>query len=324
MQAGNWLITSASAKVDLVRRMRAAAHDGGARLYVADADPLSASFCFADGSVVLPVLGHDDFLASLCAYCRSHNVGQILPTRDADVAYFAAVKERLEEEGICVLVSPLETVTLCLDKIAFQETCVRMGLPVLPRLEISQIGQLPCFVRCRVGAGGNGARRIESLDQLRLSFAGVADADLLVQPLVDLPEFTVDALFAPDGHAVQWIARERLRIRHGESCVGQTVRIEALDQLVLQMSERMSFAGPVTLQCFYSQETGPLLIEGNPRIGGAAALGIEAGLDTPARLVQLGQGDLDGFCRPRPLRYGLRMFRYAEDLFVDAPMKDSV
>ena len=312
----NWLITSASAKVDLVRRMRAAVNASGSKLYVTDVDPLAASFHFADGFAVLPALDTGDYYAALVGYCHENGVGVVLPTRDADVAFLAANKRSLASEGVLVIVSPQETVDICLDKIAFHEHCLCAAIPVLPRVGTLEASVFPCFVRSRVGAGGLGAQKVGNMAEFEALYSGVSCDDLLVQRDVDLPEFTVDILFAADGTAVQWVARERLRVKKGESCVGETVQISALDDVVVNLGQSMSFVGPVTLQCFYTPESGPYVIEVNPRIGGGAALGIEAGLDTPARLVQLVQGDAEAYAQPRPLHYGLKMFRYSADLFV--------
>ncbi len=312
----NWLITSASAKVDLVQRMRAAVHAHGGMLYVSDMDPLSAAFHVADGFRVLPPLKSEDYAEELERFCSEHDIGVILPTRDADVAYFAASKSRLASDGIVVIVSDAATVGLCLDKVAFHEHCIAVGLPVLPRVAKVDEMVFPCFVRSRVGAGGVGAQRVDAASQFALLYQDADFENLLIQPWVDMPEYTIDILFGADGAPVQWIVRERLRVKRGETCVGVTVDIPAFDEIVRMLGAHGLFLGPVTLQCFYTPESGPYVIEVNPRIGGGAALGIEAGLDTPARLVQLVQGEAEAYAQPRPLRYGLKMFRYSTDLFV--------
>ena len=118
---------------------------------------------------------------------------------------------------------------------------------------------------------------------------------------------------------MQWVVRERLRIRAGESVVSRTVAIPAFDTVIQTLAASLPFCGPVTIQAFYSKSQGVRLIEVNPRFGGASALGIEAGLDTPARLVALAQGDNERFLYNRSLRMGLTMLRYAADVFIDMP-----
>lgn len=313
---GNWLVTSAGAKVDLVRRMKAALNPVGLKLYAADCSALSAAFHFADGHVQLPLLSDDTFIPDLITFCREHSIGMVLPTRDADLLFFAQYRNVLEAEGIRPLVSALETIAVCGDKIRFHEHCCRHGLPVLPRIAAPADRDYPCFVRRRIGAAGVGAGRVQSADAMRAAYGGGAWPDVLIQPLCEAPEYSIDALFGLDGSAVQWVARERVRVRAGESVVSRTVKIPALDAVVMALAGSIQLFGPVTIQCFYSEATGVQLIEVNPRFGGASALGIEAGLATPERLVALAQGNYDLFLKERPLRYGLTMLRYSADVFV--------
>ena len=314
---GNWLLTSAAAKVDLARRLRAALHEHHLRLHATDRSPFSAAFWFCDGHFPLPALHDPAFLDQLVAACSEREIRVVLPTRDADLLYFAAHRAELEAARIWPLVSDLGTVETCLDKTRFHEHARTHRLPVLPRIEHPAPDDFPCFLRPRCGSAGAGAGPIPSLDALRALHGPPPWPDLLLQPLCTAPEYTIDALFDLDGSPVQWIARERIRVKAGESTIGRTVHLPALDALLPRLARAFAFAGPVTLQAFYSESNGPCLIEINPRFGGAAALGIEAGLDTPRRLVALAQGDRDAFLRPRPLSYRLAMLRYSQDVFLE-------
>lgn len=314
-RTGHWLLTSAAAKVDLTQRMRAAINQAGCQLFATDCDVHAAALHVADDRFVLPPMDTAGFLDAFIAACRQRGISIILPTRDADLLFFARHREQLAAAGLWVLVSDCETIEICRDKIRFHAHCLLHGLPVLPRLQAPF--DYPCFVRPRIGSAGIGAARIDGPDAMRAGYgAAPRSDDFLVQPLCADPEYTIDALFGPDGMPVQWIARARLKVRAGESVVARTVEIPALDALVRQAAASLHLFGPITLQAFYSPAHGPHLIEINPRFGGACALGIEAGLDSPSRVFALVQGDLDAFSRPRPLQAGLMMMRYSQDLFV--------
>ena len=312
---GNWLVTSASAKVDLVRRMREALNSAGLRLFATDHSPLSAAFHFSDGHFLLPSLEDADFLNQLMGNCRARNIRVILPTRDADLRFFASHRDTLAKANLWPLVSDPKTIAICLDKIQFHEHCCRHGLPVLPRILEPSPSDFPCFARSRIGSAGHGAQRISHASALPFFYGPPPWPDLLIQPCCTDPEYTVDALFDLDGQPVQWISRERIRVKAGESTVGRTVSLPALDALIPGLARSLRLVGPVTVQAFYSEKNGPRLIEVNPRFGGGAALGIEAGLDTPRRLVALAQGDTASFLRPRSLQVGMTMLRYSQDIF---------
>ena len=313
---GNWLVTSASAKVDLVRRMREALHSCGLRLFVTDHSPLSAAFHFSDGHFLLPSVDDNGFLDLLIESCRARNIRVILPTRDADLRFFASHRERLAKANLWPLVSDPQTIATCLDKIQFHEHCCRNHIPVLPRILEPSTSDYPCFARSRTGSAGHGARRISHANEMQFFHGPPPWPDLLIQPCCTDPEYTIDALFDLDGQPVQWVTRERIRVKAGESSVGRTVSIPALDALLPLLAHSLPLVGPITIQAFFSEQNGPHLIEVNPRFGGGAALGIEAGLDTPRRLVALAQGDTASFLRPRPLHVGMTMLRYSQDVFI--------
>jgi carbamoyl-phosphate synthase large subunit len=82
-----------------------------------------------------------------------------------------------------------------------------------------------------------------------------------------------------------------------------------------RLARALGLIGHNTIQCF-SGEGGVRFIEVNPRFGGAAALSIEAGADTPRWLIKLVKGE------PLAPRIGdftdaLMMLRYTEDVFVE-------
>ncbi len=313
---GHWLLTSAGAKVDLIQRMRRALNSAGCCLYAADSSPLSAAFSFADGHLLLPGLEDECFVPRLIDACIKRQIKVVLPTRDADLLFFARHRAVFEAAGIRPLVSALESIELCRDKIRFHAHCLQNGVPVLPRIECPSAGDFPCFVRPRVGAASAGAGRIQNLAHMHALYGEPPWEDLLVQSCCRDDEFSIDALFGTDGEVVQWIARQRIRVKAGESVVSRTVRLPAFEPVINTLASSMRLFGPITLQAFFSPENGVHLIEINPRFGGACALGNEAGLEAPERLVAFVQGDMENFYRLRPLRYDLTLLRYSQDLFI--------
>lgn len=313
---GHWLMTSAAAKVDLARRLRAALNDRALRLYATDVSPLSAAFHFSDDHFISLPDDHPEYVSALIKACRERDIRVILPTRDAELLLFAQHRQAFMEQTIWPLVSEESTVALCLDKLGFHAHCEAHGLPALPRVAVPGSADYPCFVRHRTGSAGRYAVRVPDLSTMQAWYGDPPWPDLLIQPYCDDAEYTIDALFGVDGGLAQWIARERIQVKAGESVVSRTVSIPALDTLMSELAETLPCVGPVTVQAFYSADNGASLIEVNPRFGGACALGIEAGLDAPRRLVALAQGDQEAFERNGPLRYGLTMLRYSQDVFV--------
>ena len=98
-----------------------------------------------------------------------------------------------------------------------------------------------------------------------------------VQELVEAPEYTVDLFVDPrDGTPISCVPRERVHVVDGASQIGRTVRDAILRDATLRLASALRLTGHLTVQAFRRGEE-VLFIEVNPRYGGGASLGFEAG-----------------------------------------------
>ncbi len=65
-------------------------------------------------------------------YCQENQITAIIPTRDADVAFYAQYSNIFSHHGIHLMVSPTQTVSVCLDKKAFAEILLKNRFPAIP------------------------------------------------------------------------------------------------------------------------------------------------------------------------------------------------
>ena len=96
----NVLITSAAAKVSLIRAFQKALAPSGGRVIAADMRADVAAFCAADGFELLPATDTPDFAPALAAACVRHDIGLMIPTRDGELHTIAAMTDLLP--GVCV------------------------------------------------------------------------------------------------------------------------------------------------------------------------------------------------------------------------------
>lgn len=309
----NVLILSVAAKVLLVQSFRAAVGPRGGRVLAADLGSDSAGLYFADGVVSLPRTDSAGFAEALLRVCKDECVSLVVPTRDGELPVLAGLKGRFRSEGVEVLVADREVISVCGDKHRFVAACTRLGLKT-PRTWGSgeTPDAFPVFVRPRYGAGGAGGQQIEAADWK------LQGEDMLVQAFCPLAEYSVDVLMDLAGAPLQAVARRRLEVRAGEAVKSQVESAAVLTGAALDLCTGLGLVGHNVVQAFWDGHGEPLFIEVNPRFGGASNLSIQAGLASPERLVMLAAGEEEAARRPRPVRFGLTMLRYSQDLLVDA------
>lgn len=316
MAFGNILITSASAKAILVQNFRAVMEEFGGKVFTADAEPACAAGFFANKAFQVPKLRDAGALDHMLALVRDNGVKLIVPTRDGELPFFAANKVYFEAEGARVLVPSESQLAAVQDKAKFADAIEAAGIPAVPRIR-PPFGddQYPIFVRPITGAGGIGARAIRTPED----FEAIEDKDsLLFHPFIHSREYTIDLLMAVDEpRALQAIARERKVVVAGESKVSKVVDRPRLVELTMKLGETLGLVGHNTVQAFDDDVNGTHFIEVNPRFGGASNLSIQAGLDSPRRILQMLTGQTEAAYSPRPVRIGATMYRYQQDVIVD-------
>lgn len=310
----NVLISSASRKVLLVGAFREALERcGPGRVVAADISPLAAALYAADTARLIPRSDDPGFIDALLRICEAEHVGLVVPTRDEELPILAAARERFEEAGTVVLVSTPDAVDTCRDKARFVAAVQAAGLDTPAVYPDAGAARFPAFVKPRWGKGGRGATKVSDAGELAIALAAI-DGDALIQAFIDAPEFTIDVFLDFTGRPISCVPRERISVVNGESVVGRTVRDPELSAAAVHLCSAIGLIGHLTVQAFRTP-TGISFIEINPRYGGAANLGFEAGAPTPEYAIRSARGER---IEPRLGVYevGLTMLRHAADLFV--------
>lgn len=307
----NVLITSAAAKVLLVRAFREALSGTGGKVFTADMASECAAGLVADQHFQLLPTRDPEALDQLAYLCRERGIGLIVPTRDGELPFLAAARDVLASAGARVLACSPATLAKVQDKRRFSEQTAAAGLNPVPMIDRPTAHDLPVFIRPVVGAGGRGARRVDALSDLPTDLE-----NYLIHPMIAAAEYSVDVLMDLDGRPLQAVARERRQVVAGESRVTTIMDLPELEAATLKLAAHLGLIGHNVVQAFVDPERGILFIEVNPRFGGASNCSIVGGLASPERILALMSGD-DSARRPRPIRRGLTMYRFSDDLFVE-------
>lgn len=274
------LITSISKKVPLIEAVKFAAQKLGCMelIHGTDLDPNCIARMVVDYFIEMPPV--EKLSREMVRdYCRHHSIGAIIPTRDGDLEFYAQNKSWFEQNGICVMVSSLETVRLCNDKLQFANWLQKNGFPYIPTnnsinsIHADAYVVKECYGAGAVAAGVNLSRHAAEEHAKRLSHP-------IFQPFISGIEYSVDLFCDKSGKVKGCIARTRDRVVHGESQITTTQHYPAVEILCSQMAQALGIDGHAVFQVIVSSDGSLHVVECNPRFGGASTASIAAGLDT--------------------------------------------
>ncbi len=302
----------------LLRAFQEAVRPWSGRVLAGDRDGLAPALQRADAAFRLPDVSDLAYATHLLVLTRQHDVQLVVPTIDPELPVLAGAAPAFGAQGCRVLVSTPAFVALAADKWSTLRAAADGGFATVPtwRPEDLAAAALPerLVVKPRRGSASQGLLRI---DRGVLDHALALVPEPLIQPSLDAPEITIDALFDFEGRALHYVPRRRIRTLAGESIQGVTLPDDALRPWLIALLDLLGkhgARGPVTLQAFLTPD-GPWLSEVNARFGGGFPLAHAAGARYPEWIVHLTQGErlpaALGAYTP-----GLYLTRYHTDLIV--------
>jgi carbamoyl-phosphate synthase large subunit len=275
----NVLVTSSSQKVPLLKAVKDAAGrlDPAIKVIAGDLNERALTRFVADDFWIMPAAIDENFEAIVTG-CIERDVAVIIPTRDGELAFWARKAEALASKGIDVIVSPLASIEVCVDKLAFWEFGHSRGLPFIQTsVQLEDINAPSFVVKERYGAGSRSlGLDLDAEDALSHSAKQRAP---LFQPFIKGAEISVDA-WMDQAHQVKGLVlRRRDEVKEGESRVTTTFRDVAIEKAARSVLTELKLRGPVVLQAILAGENHVEIIECNARFGGASTASIAAGLD---------------------------------------------
>ena len=306
------LVTSASRKLPLLRAVsdHLATVAPDATVVASDANPFCLAAYAWQPFVAFPRL--DDVAPqTVIDAVTAVSPELLIPTRDADVLFFADHHAALAARGTWCLAGSEPAVARCLDKLAFAVALTDAGVPVIPTvLDPAAARSDRVVVKERHGAGSRGL----GLDLAPGIAATMAEAlaEPVFQPFVPGREVSIDAYRARDGRVLGVIVRSRDVVVGGESKVTTTVDPGPYAALTDAALTALELTGHAVLQAIDGAD-GPVLVECNPRLGGASTLSLAAGLSSVEWAWLEAHGRDPGELAFEPAPPGLRLVRTAHD-----------
>ncbi len=308
----NILITSSSRKVLLVKSFKTIVNNLGGKIICTDMNINSPTLFVADDYFLSPSLSSPGFLDFIIGNCLKYGIKLIIPTRCGELEFYSLNKNIFEKIGCKVMISNIETLQICQDKMKFVEFCEQnnFSIPITYKNK-DDIVNFPVFLKPTRGAAGFGIQIIRNQEELnKLDFD-----DYVVQEYIDWKEYTVDYLADYEGNYINCVPRERISVVSGESCVSKVFLNEYIQNSCKELGNKLKLIGHNTIQCFY-KDNQIKFIEINPRFGGAGNLGIVSGLNSPSILINLLASETNFLLNSNKsnISDNLVMLRYSTDM----------
>lgn len=281
----NILFCSAGRRVELLKDFRQSL-SADARIVATDMSPYAPAIYMADAHYLVPAIRDAAYLPAILDICRRERIDVITTLIDPEIEILANNRALFEEMGITVLAPYRETAELCFDKyklflhlkdrgITTPYTCASLE-ETLAALAENRLS-LPLFVKPRTGSGSVGARRVETVDQLRKAWE--AEPGLIAQELMECADIDADVYIDTVSHEIVSIfAKRKLETKIGGASKTVSFRDEALERFLREALADLHFNGPIDVDLF--EKNGQYyLSEINPRFGGAYLHAYGAGVD---------------------------------------------
>lgn len=310
----NLLLTSVSAKVNLVKMFKDAAKPWGVGVYGCDIVSQPSTLDIVDQFLTVLPVSHPNYVDDLIAQCKASEINLIIPTRDGDILVLARSHNKFLNAGIRLMAADIDMVQICQNKTYFNDWLYRFGYPALQAFEAKKITKddLPLFSRPLTGSASVGCYVIRDMADFQ------ADGLNIITNLITAPEYSIDVLMDLQSKPLQAVVRSRDKIVDGEAKISTVIKHDHLTEMALEMATELRLVGHNLLQAFELPNGDFVFFDVNMRFGGASDLSVKAGLDSPARLLSMVYGSLQekrAAKKPRTISYGMQLNRGADNPF---------
>jgi carbamoyl-phosphate synthase large subunit len=313
------LVSSGGRRVELIRCFKSDGARLGLKIRTVATDAkktLSAACQAADVSREVPRCSAGNFIEVMLEICAAEKVTLLVPTIDTELEVLSRHAADFARIGTRVVVSSPEVVAMARDKMETIKFLDRAGVNTPRSLGLRDYREDPSQLKGPLIAKPKGGS--SSIGIVRgtgaADFAGLPEADYLVQELWSGREYTVNLFFDQQGALRCTIPHLRLEVRGGEVSKGRTERVPQLVAAAGKIARALPGArGPLCFQAILTESGDYAVFEINARFGGGYPLAHQAG----ARFSQWLLEEVAG----RPLsandnwREGVTMLRYDAAVF---------
>ena len=252
-----------------------------------DPNALAPAQYAADVALAPPRMEDPAYVPFIQEAIARYGVIAVVPLTDLDI-------EILASADLPAFVPSPEVARATFDKFETHELLLRHGLPSPPTcLPHEEPGSYPVIVKPRRGSGARSIHPAADADQKDF-FVRYVDEPVMVQRMMNGPEFSIDILCDLDGRCLNAIPRTMIESRGGETVKGTVIADPELIELGRAVAEALPLRGPSTVQAFRDPEIGLGITDVNARFGGsfpAPMYAARPGRTYPELIVRMAGGE---------------------------------
>jgi carbamoyl-phosphate synthase large subunit len=294
----------------------------------------------------IPDARDEHFIRKVLEFCLQNEVDVILPLVTLELFKFAAHKEIFRKNGIKIIVSDFEFLSIANDKSALFVHLHNQGV-ITPDFKIVSASDFtglknafqdlgyperPLVFKPSISNGSRGVRIVNSnIDKLDLllnhkpnslymtydemldTFLDVQFPELLVMEYLPGEEYTIDTINY-NGITELIIPRLRTRTSGGISTEGKFVKNEEIINYSEKILSTMSLHGPIGLQVKKAIDGSFKILEINPRIQGTSVAALGIGVNLALMAINQEIGKKTSFDKDS-IAWGTHFVRYWQEIF---------
>lgn len=309
----NILLTSAGRRGYLVQYFREALEPLGGKVFASNSE-YTIALQKADGYFISPLIYDSKYIESIVEFCKKNAITAVISLFDIDLLVLSRAENIFKLNGIQLLLASAESVELCNDKWMTNKALEAIGVKA-PRTyksladfnKAKKDGQIdyPIIIKPRWGMASMGIYIVYNKEELRVMHrrclreigesylkyeSGLTPGEeILFQELLDGVEYGVDVINDLTGSYVCNLPKSKLRMRAGETDLGQSVDPGKFEGIAKELSKLIKHKAILSVDCF--EVNGDLIVtELNCRISGHYPLSHLSGANLPKQIVEWLEG----------------------------------
>lgn len=276
-------------------------------IYTANSE-ITYTMKLSDGYLITPLIYSDNYIDSIINFCKEKNITTIISLFDIDLLVLAKSDWKFKNNGIDLILAPEKSIEICNDKwltygylselnIKTPKTylSIESALSAIKNNELTY----PLIIKPRWGMASLGIYIVDDENELRVLYKKsmkevfnsylkyeselTKDEPILIQELLVGKEYGVDVINDLDSEYVTCLAKEKVRMRAGETDLGLTVSNAAFLDVSRELAKGIEHKGILSVDCFIvGNDT--YVTEMNCRISGHYPISHAVGFDFPRLL----------------------------------------